>query len=183
MFCIDALRFYKPVCLFLLLHVGICAISCQLVCSCLTLDFNNPPPELLILAFWQTYLTHAHTNTHTNTHAHTRCMNLGMVWISSFIANSSPVLIKTLPQPRNFLLWKQRSCYGFKWSAITSNFTAYLKSICFSITLLELGKTSNVLYELQVDKIDIKQTHSFDVCICTLLVSPHLLLLEIRKHS
>lgn len=52
---------------------------------------------LLISAFWQTYLTHAHAH----------CMNLAKVWLSSFIANSSPVLIKKLPQP-----WT--SCWGNK---------------------------------------------------------------------
>lgn len=41
------------------------------------------------------------------THTRTHCTNAGTTRFSSFIANSSPVLIKKLPQPRT-------SCWGNK---------------------------------------------------------------------
>lgn len=63
-------------------------------------------------------------------------------WFYSYLICSpnqkaSPVL--------NPLLRKQRSYYVFKWSPITGNFTVYLKAICFSLTLLWLGRASIVL--------------------------------------
>lgn len=106
-FSIDGLRFYKP-CLFVL------AASLGNLCNRPTISSNLSLldwwwvfiicPKSIIFAYWRTDWAYAHT----------RYMNLTSVWLSGFIANSSPVLIKKLPQP-----WT--SCWGNKDVIIVLN--------------------------------------------------------------
>lgn len=82
-------------------------------------------------------------------------MKLRKVWLTSFIAHSSPVLIKKLPYPCTSCCGDKEVIMFFKWSPITANFTAYLKAICFSLTLLWMGRASIVVLLIQLaDKTD-----------------------------
>lgn len=102
----DTLKFYKPVCLFLLFHEEISVIRYfHLVPTELTMGLNNPASSRIINFSILAERFNTSRCIHTHIHTPTLCVNLARAWLTSFMANSSSVLIKKIPQ---FLI----SCCG-----------------------------------------------------------------------